>query len=315
MNCLKNIIGVLGCESDTRPLVYLNRLPGVSIKSLDMIANEDQITYLGVIDDIITRAGMRLEIDMLAMGGIRLTQDSQASCIGRLVEPAEQKIGEPGLQGMAFTFKQSKYLTLKILSLFFYSPVAQNITFYVIDAVTNEVYDTIPAQLQPGDNEIPINRSYYPRRSSNFLLVVYEGEGVAYYETIDEPCYDACDCRYIRVCGSKRMGFRDDFIEETFGLGVKFIEECSVSRLICENAALVANALLYAAGVEYVLEVMGSSRLNRFTSVKVEDYNKLLAIFESAYKKALTAALKNIDVCDGCCFDCENIITYTYASP
>jgi hypothetical protein len=315
MNCLKNIIGVLGCESDTRPLIYLNRLPGVSIKSLDMIANEDQITYLGVIDDIITRAGMRLEIDMLALGGIRLTQDSQAQCLGRLVEPVEQKIGESGLQGMVFTFRQSKYLTLKILSLFFYSPITQNVTFYVIDAVTNEVYDTIPAQLQPGDNEIPINRSYYPRRSGNFLLVVYEGEGVSYYETIDEPCYDECQCRFITACGNKRMGFKDDFTEETFGLGVKFIEECSVSRLICENASLVANALLYAAGVEYVLEVMGSSRLNRFTSVKVEDYNKLLAIFESAYKKALTAALKNIDVCDGCCFDCENIITYTYASP
>ena len=53
INCLKSVIGVLGCK-EPQPLVYLNSLPGISIKSLDMIANEDQITYLGVISNILS---------------------------------------------------------------------------------------------------------------------------------------------------------------------------------------------------------------------------------------------------------------------
>ena len=180
-------------------------------------------------------------------------------------------------------------------------------------------YDTINADLKVGENEIIVNKKYFPRRHSNMLFISYEGSDTPYYSSTSQPCFDDCSCYstncFIEPCGNKTQGYKTNFTTETYGLGVKWLEECSFERLICENASLLVNALLYAAGVEYVLEVMGSSRLNRFTTTKVEDLQKLLAIYENYYKKALTTAMKSLDFCDNCCFLCEGGIRYTYASP
>lgn len=318
INCLKNVIGVLGCK-EPHPLVYLNSLPGISIKSLDMIANEDQITYLGVINNIIERAAMRIEIDLFSFSGVQFSAPTETYCIGRLKEPLTLTPSTAGLQGIIFTFKQSKYLVLNILSLYFRSPIDQTLTFYVSDLVTNEIYDIFEADLVQGENEIVINKRYFPRRHSNQLFVSYEGSDSDYYSSTSENCFDNCSCVtrdcHIQPCGNKVQGYKINKTQETFGLAVKWLEECSIERFICENATFFRNAILYAAGIEYVLEVMGSSRLNRFTQTKGEDLNKLMLIYESYYKKAMQAVVKNLNFCDDCCFECAGGIQYTYASP
>jgi len=318
MSCLKEIIGVLGCN-EKPPLVYLNSLPGISIKSLDMIANEDKITFLGVIDDIITRAGMRLEIDLFAMAGVQFADATETYCIGRIKEPLQLISGQAGLQGIIFTFNQSKYLVLNLLSIYFRSYRDQTLTFYISDLVTNETYDVIEAELFEGENEIVINKKYFPRRHSNKLFVSYEGSSTLYYSSTSDNCFDDCDCFtadcHIEPCGNKTQGYKINKTNETYGLGVKWVEECSLERLICENASRFRNAILYAAGIEYVLEVMGSSRLNRFTQTQNTDLQKLMLIYESYYKKAMQAAVKSINFCDDCCFRCEGGLKYTYASP
>jgi hypothetical protein len=317
-SCLKNLIGVAGCK-EPYPLVYINSLPGISIKSLDMIANEDQITYLGVIDNIIERAVMRIEIDLFSVSGVRFSVPAENYCVGRIQEPLTLVQSAPGLQGVLFNFKQSKYLVINVLSLFFRSPVDQTLKFYIIDLVTNEIYDVIQANLLQGENEIIVNKRYFPRRHSNQLFIAYEGNDSDYYSTKSEECYDDCSCFtsncHIDPCGNKTLGYKNKKTDETYGISVKWLEECSIERFICENSMFFRNVILYAAGIEYVLEVMGSSRLNRFTQTKNEDLNKLMLIYESYYKKALQSVVKNLDFCDNCCFDCKDTIQYTYASP
>lgn len=318
MNCLKEIIGVAGCDGK-QPLVLLNTLPGISIKSLDMIANEDKITFLGVIDNILERAAMRIEIDLQSMAGIKLAYPTETFCIGRLREPLALTGGNAGLQGILFNFNQSKYLVLNILSLFFRSHIDQTLKFYIIDLVTNEIYDEITADLVIGENEIILNKQYFPRRHSNKLFIAYEGSDTLYYSSTADACYDDCSCNttncFMQACGNETRGYKVNSTHETYGLSLKYLEECSISRLICENANIFRNVILYAAGIEYVLDVMGSSRLNRFTAIKVDDYVKLQAIYESYYKKSLQAAVSAIDFCDNCCFTCEGGIRYTYANP
>lgn len=46
--------------------IYLNSLPGISIKSIDAIATDEQTTYLGVWDDVQASAVAQFRIDVIS---------------------------------------------------------------------------------------------------------------------------------------------------------------------------------------------------------------------------------------------------------
>lgn len=66
MDCLKDYIGIKVC-GDEQPEsgVFINSLPGISLESIDKIANEDQITYKGVWSDVQEEAAVRFEMDFI----------------------------------------------------------------------------------------------------------------------------------------------------------------------------------------------------------------------------------------------------------
>lgn len=65
MHCLTDYIGLRGCSNDTPPEsgYYLNSLPGISLESIDKIANQDQITYKGVWADVQDEAFIVFGVD------------------------------------------------------------------------------------------------------------------------------------------------------------------------------------------------------------------------------------------------------------
>ncbi|MBA3830067.1 MAG: hypothetical protein H0X33_14090 [Taibaiella sp.] len=66
MICLLDYIGIKTCEGQTAPGGgWINSLPGISLQSIDAIANEDQITYVGLWNDITTEAMVRFESDFM----------------------------------------------------------------------------------------------------------------------------------------------------------------------------------------------------------------------------------------------------------
>ena len=67
MECLKDYIGILVCADQTAPEsgVYINSLPGVSLESIDKIANGDQVTYAGVWADVQAQAFVRFKNDFI----------------------------------------------------------------------------------------------------------------------------------------------------------------------------------------------------------------------------------------------------------
>jgi len=223
-------------------------------------------------------------------------------------------------QGIIFTFKQSKYLMLNVLNILFRSEADKTVTFYVKDTVTGDIYDTFTVDLVAGENTIPINKSYAPRRHSNKLFIGYDGSTTGYYVTSDRSCYDDCDdCGCSDVCeangGDIVSGFSVTKTGMTYGLSVQYSLDCSFSRLLCENIGALKQAMLYAAGIEYMYEMMGTSRMNRYTMTKREDFDSIKDMFEARYKNSLKAAIKNINLCDTCCFECKGGILYNYVNP
>lgn len=70
MDCFIDHIGLSYCESENvynQPAsgIYLNTLPGISIESIDKIADAEQVTYKGVWDDVQKSAIRQFKIDVI----------------------------------------------------------------------------------------------------------------------------------------------------------------------------------------------------------------------------------------------------------
>ena len=69
MNCFIDYIGLslcAGAYDAPASGIYLNSLPGLSIESIDKVANQEQVNYIGVWDDVQTNAVQQFKVDVIA---------------------------------------------------------------------------------------------------------------------------------------------------------------------------------------------------------------------------------------------------------
>lgn len=71
LTCLQDYIGLTLCYGegayDVPPSgVYINSLPGLNIESIDKVADQEQVTYLGVWADVQTNAIAQFRVDVTA---------------------------------------------------------------------------------------------------------------------------------------------------------------------------------------------------------------------------------------------------------
>jgi hypothetical protein len=64
MLCLANRIGIKGCgvSYETAPQLYINSLPGVTLEMIDVLANDEQETFIGLWNDVVLRTMKKFEI-------------------------------------------------------------------------------------------------------------------------------------------------------------------------------------------------------------------------------------------------------------
>ena len=325
LECLTGLIDVRGCKrtNGSTPVVYISDLPGISVKSLDMVADSDKENYKGVLTAIYNRAVLRIINDFHSQSGInsRVKVFNNSYCNGKYITPFEE-IPPSSVsvdQGILFTFPLSKYLSLRLQSIRFFSSSISNVTFFVKEALSGAILKEVTVQVNQGDNFIPLDVLVFPAPYRQQLFVGYDGSSTGYYKTINTECYDDCNCTCEIVscsgCTSVRGMQTNTLTDETYGLSVTYNLECSAERLICENKSSFTTALLYASGIEYIHEVYGSDRINYFTSTNAEEREKLLEDFNKRYWSGLKTAIKNISFCDDCCFECIEKVTYQYVSP
>lgn len=66
MECLIDYIGIKVCGNETSPSgQFINSLPGISLESVDKIADSEQITYAGVWKDVQAEAANRFYLDFI----------------------------------------------------------------------------------------------------------------------------------------------------------------------------------------------------------------------------------------------------------
>jgi hypothetical protein len=67
IECFTGFIGILGCNSATPGSgLYINSLPGVTLEMVDKIADAEQVTYVGVWQEVEQRAILRFRTQFMA---------------------------------------------------------------------------------------------------------------------------------------------------------------------------------------------------------------------------------------------------------
>lgn len=69
VTCLLDFVGLQNCGGvyeQSESGLYINTLPGISLESIEKIADSEQITYKGVWDDVQTEAMIRFKIDFIS---------------------------------------------------------------------------------------------------------------------------------------------------------------------------------------------------------------------------------------------------------
>jgi hypothetical protein len=107
LSCLIDHIGIRGCDDLPVPAsgLYINSLPGISLKMMDQIADEEQVDFLGVWTDVQTRAIKRFRNEINAVFGKRyhLKTMTQSVNIERLIDATTTTRPSSSIQGIYFT--------------------------------------------------------------------------------------------------------------------------------------------------------------------------------------------------------------------
>jgi len=88
-----------------------------------------------------------------------------------------------------------------------------------------------------------------------------------------------------------------------FRINKREVIEC----LICENKALLAVALWYLFGAEFMFEKVNSTRVNRFTTIDKIKAQKLRTEFEGYFFNELSVAVQGIDTESSTCIEFNEV--------
>lgn len=107
--------------------------------------------------------------------------------------------------------------------------------------------------------------------------------------------------------------FKIDFIIEVTKC-YKITRTCDYEDFICENLELLANAWRYLLGNQLMIFRLYSTRLNRFTTIDLDQAKELRDFYQVEYEKALSQAVKLIDF-STCCMQCTGNPEVVYWIP
>lgn len=322
MNCLTDYIGLRGCGAAVPPSgLYVNDLPGISLKQLVNLTNEEETSYSSLWSMLQGRAQQRFSLDVReAMGKhYRMRSMLQGVNIGN-------QIGDPvAIPGelMGFTIElneasdyeyvPSPLASIHIQDLRFYASDAANQQYFQIwDINTNTMLWSTQVDLVVGWNTIPVNTTFHNNYAVNSWRIgcfhfVTDMSG-AY--TLDAPySHTIPGCCDVRVQGASAgtPTIFDPYIQygsNTYGLSGTFSIVCSWDAVICQNKTLFSRAFWYLTGIELLTETLYSTKLNLFTTVNLQRIEKLREEYQVEYMKSLEQVAGGFDLSCDCCIDC-----------
>lgn len=324
MECLIDYIGVLGCGSAIPPSgLYINQLPGITLKSMDNIANEEQVTWLEVWKDIQLRASRRFNttINKLFNKTHKLNKLNRSHCLNATDYDATPIVAESKWKGFILKLDEignnqvSSFQTLFIPSVKLASAIDASTTIKVFDLNTNELlYESSTVTLNPGWNVININKQFF----SNWIFIGYDATIVQSYDLVvsEESTTSLCPCFICDTCTVTVQGAASDDLNNptmvtsgtnSFGLTGCFNVTCSFNSLVCRNKNIFSDAWMKLLGAELMVERIYSERINKYTTAGKKEAQELMDFFNVEFEDSLKDTVSGIQLDpNDCCFICES---------
>ena len=116
MECLINYIGLRGCGlPEPESGLYLNSLPGLTLKNLQSVANSEQVNFIGVFNEVQERAINRLIQDFTALFNSVYDQNCCADCdINEVICRVKHHLARPLLFALGMEFMLERQYSERI---------------------------------------------------------------------------------------------------------------------------------------------------------------------------------------------------------
>lgn len=314
MNCLTDYIGLRGCSSTTPASgLYVNDLPGISLKAIVSLTNEEEKTYLELWDMIQRRAQSRFSLDVRE----QMQKSYKIKSINQGINVDGYSAGTgtfPKLATYGFTieydtmdtgFVPSPLSYIHIQQIKFYSEISGNYVIDFINIDANHNIQSIVVTLNPGINIIEVNTTF---TNVGRLFVGITLDGNSNYTSIKAPSSYWTGCCGALVRGATYNGSEFSFGNELYGFSPIFTIGCSWDGLICHNKNIFSRAFWYLTGIEVLTEILYSTKLNQFTTVNLQKANDLRAEYQVEYMKALDQICSGMTLDCDCCLECSGSV-------
>lgn len=330
MECLRDYIGVLGCGA-TAPAgtKYINSLPGISLESIESLADSEQRNYLGVWNDVQTRALAKFDIDVNEKFAkrFRIKQIRSSVDLLRIINTASVTPAASEKRGFSIelTVKNSMFVSSNLQSIFLESlsvyiidktVIGPSIAITAVNLDTQQILDTftvLVANLSNGWNNVQVNKSYSADRiafiydaaeidSVNQKIALYASNGLSQLVSV---VYGGYCSPYLRGIHYTDLG-APSFGIDSFGLTGVFSVVCKWDNLVCNNKEQFVYPIWYLHGAEMMIERINTDRVNYWTTVGREKARALYADFMSEYDRSLSQLVDSISIADNdACVECN----------
>lgn len=335
MECLRDYIGVKGCGA-TVPIgnKYINSLPGISLENIENLADDEQINFIGVWEDVQNRglSKFSVEINERFAKHYRLKQIRSTTNLLKRIKASETFAATSLKRGFTVelttknsVFRASNLQLIYVESLSFYvvdkTIVVPSAIIKVINLENDEVLDThtiANAKINNGWNNVLVNKYY----DANRIAIVYEASNITgVYQPINTLAVNGFANSISVVYG----GYNEPFIRgvefvtsdlptfgnNTFGLTGVFSIACKFDNIVCSNKDAFAYPLWYLLGAELMLERLASSRINEWTTIGKEDAANLYKDFYAEFDRSLNQITESISMDDNdLCLICNERLKY-----
>lgn len=323
--CLKDYVGIKGCTPVPLSGKYINQLPGMSTELIDNIASKDQITYVGVWNDIQDMSYMQFKSDVANYILTDRNYEYQETFYQtrKIAKYTNDLILEgSNYRGIHVKMPDSKYSELFVKSIQLISKNEISSKIIIIDLNNNSKIDEIEVDLIIGLNEISIDKKYFSKfQTLNFFIGIQEN-----FETVEvKPEYyfmdSDCECshhfnqdneyRYYPAIFDLTNGFLD---ETGAGQGFALDAEinCSLDAYICDFKEKFLTAWMHILAYQTLFYKIGSPRVNMFTTSNLQQTIFLRDEFISTYKKEIRKAVRSIPLDNLCAMCDQNTANISY---
>lgn len=326
MSCLDDLVILRGFCSDATSIsgLAVNDLPGIHIKQVASLANEEQKNFSGVWDNVYKRATSIMEGDVLVhfQSFMKTNILIDDETFGYYRNDYETEGSSANYKGVAIKLFGSKYLKVFINKVFLRleNNSASSSTITIFDYNDGRTLDTVSFTPQDGLNEIPINKSYDMHGQKSRIFVAYDGAIADAMKSSSVSQYDYSRFAVIRGAKVSKASAvtKDnmDFDGETHGMVLDLTVNCSIENVLCSNKYLFRIPLWYKLGAELMNERLNSDRINAYTMLNKEQAKERRDMYDEKYEKQLNSILSNMEPTgDNLCFSCNKKRQYLYSKP